>query len=125
MLKEIYEGICGNHFGARSLVRKAIRQGYFWPQMGRDTATYMRNCDKCQRFAIVSHLPPTELVPMTSPWPFAQWGVDILGPLPQAPLQRKFLIVAIDYFSKWIEIEPIAKITRRNTINFIWKSIIC
>ena len=56
---------------------------------------------------------------MTSPWPFAQWGVDIIGPLPQAPLQRKFLIVAIDYFIKWIEAEPLTKITERNTKSFI------
>ena len=81
-------------------MRKVIRQGYFWPQIERDAATYIRNYDKCQRFVPVSHLPPTEMVPMTSPWPFAQWGMDILGPLPQAPLQIKFLIVPIDYFTK-------------------------
>ncbi|GFY84700.1 hypothetical protein Acr_03g0014740 [Actinidia rufa] len=42
-------------------------------------------------------------------------GIDILGPLPRAPLQRKFLIVAIDYFTKWIEAQPLAKITEENT----------
>ncbi|GFS40630.1 hypothetical protein Acr_00g0069590 [Actinidia rufa] len=47
------------------------------------------------------------------PWTFAQWRVDILGPLPQAPLQRKFLIVAIDYFTKWIEVEPLTKINKK------------
>ena len=125
MLIEIHEGICENQSGVRSLVRKAVRQGYFWPQMERDTTTYTRKCDKCQRLASVSHLPHTEMVPMTSSWPFAKWGVDILGSLPQAQLQRKFLIVAIDYFTKWIEAEPLAKITKRNTRNFMWKSIIC
>ncbi|GFS37177.1 hypothetical protein Acr_00g0050430 [Actinidia rufa] len=91
VLKEIHEGICGNHSGALSLARKIIiRQGYFWPTIERDAATYTKKCDKCQRFATVSHLPHTEMVPMSSPWPFAQWGIDILGPLPQAPLQRKF-----------------------------------
>ncbi|GFY96586.1 hypothetical protein Acr_11g0008920 [Actinidia rufa] len=90
ILKEIHEGICGNHSGARSLAKKTIRQGYFWPTMERDAAAYVKRCDKCQRFAPVSHLPHTEMVPMSSPWPFAQWGIDILGPLPRAPLQRKF-----------------------------------
>ena len=125
VMREIHEGICGNHSGARSLVRKAIRQGYFWPQMGQDAAKYTRECDKCQRFAPSSHLPHSEMVPITSPWPFAQWGIDILGPLPQAPLQRKFLIVAIDYFTKWVEAEPLARITEKNTRNFVWKGIIC
>ena len=65
------------------------------------------------------------MVPMTIPWPFAQWGIDILRPLPQALLQRKFLIVAIYYFTKWIEGEPLGQITKKNTKNFIWKNIIC
>ncbi|GFS34945.1 hypothetical protein Acr_00g0036910 [Actinidia rufa] len=125
VLKEIHEGICGNHSGARSLARKTIRQGYFWPTIERDAATYIRRCDKCQRFAPISRLPHTEMVPISSPWPFAQWGIDILGPLPRAPLQRKFLIVAIDYFTKWIEAQLLAKITEKNTQDFVWKHLVC
>ena len=125
VLREIHEGICGNHSGARSLAKKTIRQGYFWPTIERDATAYVKRCDKCQRFAPVSRLPHTEMVPMSSPWPFAQWGIDILGPLPQAPLQRKFLIVAIDYFTKWIEAQPLAKITEKNTRDFVWKHLVC
>ncbi|GFS38896.1 hypothetical protein Acr_00g0060030 [Actinidia rufa] len=125
VLREIHEGICGNHSGARSLAKKTIRQGYFWPTIERDAAAYIKKCDKCQRFAPVGRLPHTEMVPMSSPWPFAQWGIDILGPLPQAPLQRKFLIVAIDYFTKWIEAQPLAKITEKNTWDFVWKHLVC
>ncbi|GFY89059.1 hypothetical protein Acr_06g0009990 [Actinidia rufa] len=72
-----------------------------------------------------SRLPHTEMVPMSSPWPFAQWGIDILGPLPRAPLQRKFLIVAIDCFTKWIEAQPLAKITEKITRDFVWKHLVC
>ena len=49
----------------------------------------------------------------------------MLGPLTQAPLQGKFLIIAIDYFTKWIEAEPLTKITKKNIKNFVWKNIIC
>ncbi|GFS37978.1 hypothetical protein Acr_00g0055000 [Actinidia rufa] len=125
VLKEIHKGICGNHSGAKSLARKTIRQGYFWPTIERDAATYIRRCDKCQRFAPVSRLPHTEMVPMSSPWPFVQWGIDILGLLPRAPLQRKFLIVTIDYFTKWIEAQPLAKIIEKNTRDFVWKHLVC
>ena len=90
VLKKIHEGICENHSRVRSLVRKAICQGYLWPQMERDAETYTKKCDKCQRFVPVSYLSHTEILPMTSPWPFAQGEIDILGPLSQAPLQRKF-----------------------------------
>ena len=92
--------------------------------MERDAATCTRKCDKCQMFAPVDHLPHNEMVPITSPWPFSQWGIDILRPLPQVPLQRKFLIVTIDYFTKWIEAEPFAKITEKNKKDFVWKHII-
>ena len=61
---------------------------------------------------------------MISLWPFAQWGIDILGPLPQPPLQKKFVIVSIDYFTKWIKTKPLTKITERNTRNFIHKNIV-
>ncbi|GFY90877.1 hypothetical protein Acr_07g0010730 [Actinidia rufa] len=124
VLREIHEGICRNHFEARSLAKKTIRQGHFWPTIERDAVAYIKRCDKCQRFAPVSRLPHTEMVTMSSPWPFAQWGIDILGPLPQAPLQRKFLIVAIDYFTKWIA-QPLAKITEKNTRDFVWKHLVC
>ena len=45
-----------------------------------------------------------------SPWPFAQWGIDIVVPLPIALAQKKLLLVATDYFSKWIEAEAFASI---------------
>ena len=48
---------------------------------------------------------------MTAPWPFAQWGLDIMGPFPTAVRQLKFLVVGIDYFTKWVEAEALATIT--------------
>ena len=62
---------------------------------------------------------------MMAPWPFAQWGLDILGPFPLRTRQMKFLVVGIDYFTKWVEAEPLASITQQNVKNFIWKNIVC
>ena len=70
--------------------------------------------------------PPTEpLTSVTSPWPFQQWGLDILGPLPIRKGQCKFIIVTVDYFTKWAEAEPLATITEQKIRNFVWHSIIC
>ena len=55
---------------------------------------------------------------MTSPWPFAQWGLDIIGPFPTALRQLKFLVVGIDYFTKWVEAEPLATITEKSIRTF-------
>ena len=60
-----------------------------------------------------------ELTSMTASWPFAQWGLDIIGPFPIAMRQLKFLIVGIDYFTKWVEVEALATIMEKNVRNFI------
>ena len=62
---------------------------------------------------------------MTAPWPFAQWGLDIMGPFPTALRQLKFLIIGIDYFTKWVEAEPFATITEKSIRTFVWRNIIC
>ncbi|KAL0408056.1 UNVERIFIED_CONTAM: hypothetical protein Sradi_1740000 [Sesamum radiatum] len=54
-----------------------------------------------------------------------QWRTDIVGPFPLAAGQRKFLLVAIDYFTKWVEAEPLARITEGEVMKFIWKYIVC
>ena len=62
---------------------------------------------------------------MMAHWPFAQLGLDILGPFLTGTRQMKFLVVGIDYFTKWVEAEPLAKITQQNVKNFVWKNIVC
>ena len=62
---------------------------------------------------------------ITSPWPFSQWGIDIINPLPQGKGQVKFLLVTIDYFTKWVEAEALSTITEAKIQSFVWKNIIC
>ncbi|WKA09087.1 hypothetical protein VitviT2T_026765 [Vitis vinifera] len=125
VLAELHEGICGNHSGGRSLAHRAHSQGYYWPTMKKDAAAYVKKCDKCQRYAPTTHMPSTTLKSISGPWPFAQWGMDIVGPLPAAPAQKKFLLVATDYFSKWVEAEAYASIKDKDVTKFVWKNIIC
>ena len=72
VMREVHEGIYGNHSGAQSLVHKLIQAGYYWPTMLKDAQTYVKTCDKCQRFSNLIRQPSEELTPMMSPWPFAQ-----------------------------------------------------
>ena len=102
MLREIHEGIYGNHAGARSLEGKALRVGYYWPTLQKDAYNIVRACDKCQHFANVQTRPKETMTPISSPWPFAQWGIDIVGPFLLGKKQLRFLIVAFDYFTKWV-----------------------
>ena len=66
--------------------------------------------------------PGETMTPISSPWPFAQWGIDIMGPFPLGKKQLKFLTVPIDYFTKWVEAEPVMMITKSKVTNFVWKS---
>ncbi|KAL2246834.1 UNVERIFIED_CONTAM: Retrovirus-related Pol polyprotein from transposon [Sesamum indicum] len=125
VLQEIHEGNCGNHSGARSLAQKVTRQGYFWPTLMKDCKEFVRRCEKCQKFASQIHTHAVPMIPVPITCPFDQWGIDIIGPFPPARAQKKFVIVAVEYFSKWVEAEAVSKITEGEAINFIWKNIIC
>ena len=124
LLKELHEGICGSHTGGRSLAHKALTQGYWWPNMQREAQEYAKKCDQCQRFAPNIHQPGGVLNPLSSPWPFTQWGLDIVGSFPKVAGNKRYLIVGIDYFTKWVEAEPLANIRDVDAKKFVWKNII-
>ncbi|GKB06080.1 reverse transcriptase domain-containing protein [Tanacetum coccineum] len=94
-------------------VAKAMNLGYYWPSMHRDARELIRACDDCQAHASVPRLPKAEMISVTSAWPFMKLGMDIVGPLPKGPGRVKYLIVANDYFTKWMEAKPLATITGR------------
>ena len=87
--------------------------------MMKDAQAYVKACDKCQRFSNLIRQPSEELTPMTAPWPFTQWGLDIMGPFPTAVRQLKFLVVGIGYLTKLVESEALATITERNIQSFV------
>ena len=93
--------------------------------MLKDAQAYVKACEKCQRFSNFIRQPSEELTPMTAPWPFPQWGLDIMGPFLTAVRQLKFLVVSIDYFTKCVEVEALATITEKKIQSFVWRNIIC
>nr|GEV90991.1 reverse transcriptase domain-containing protein [Tanacetum cinerariifolium] len=111
VLREIHEGSCSMHTGPRSVVAKVLRSGYYWPTMHSDARNLIRECSSCQVHREVPRNPQLKLTPITSPWPFHIWGIDIARPFPKGLGKVKFLIVALDYFTKWIEAELVATIT--------------
>ncbi|GJT89840.1 reverse transcriptase domain-containing protein [Tanacetum coccineum] len=116
---------CCMHSGPRSVVAKVIRTGYYWPTMHMDARNLIRECNDCQIHRPVPRNPQQNLTPITSPWPFYKWGIDIAGPFPEGPGKVKFLIVAIDYFTKWIEAKAVATITGNQVKKFVWDNIVC
>ena len=107
------------------MTHRAYMQGYYWPTMKQDAKNYVKRCDRCQRYATIPRVPSEVLNLVTSPWPFAQWGMDIVGPLPIATAQNKFLLIAINYFRKWVEVEAYASIKDKDVSKSVWKNIVC
>ncbi|GJY06745.1 reverse transcriptase domain-containing protein [Tanacetum coccineum] len=125
VLREIHEGSCSMHAGTRSVVAKALRTVYYWHTMHKDARTLIRACQDCQVHKPIPRNSQQKLTPITSPWPFYKWGIDIAGPFPEGPRKVKFLIVAMDYFTKWIEAKPVATITGNQIKKFVWDNILC
>ena len=92
--------------------------------MQKEAQEYVKKWNQCQRFAPNIHQPGRVLNPLSSPWPFAQWGSDIVGPFPKVVRNKKYLLVCTNYFSKWVETEPLANIRDVGVKRFIWKNIV-
>ncbi|KAI5388564.1 hypothetical protein KIW84_074304 [Lathyrus oleraceus] len=97
----------------RHMARKMLRAGYYWLTMESDCCKFVKKCHKCQIYADKIHIPPTLLNVISSPWPFSMWGIDMIGMIePKASNGHRFILVAIDYFTKWVEAASYANVTR-------------
>ncbi|XP_075650150.1 uncharacterized protein LOC142620711 [Castanea sativa] len=76
--------------------------------MRKEATEYAQKCEQCQVHAPMIYQPAGNLNLVCSPWPFARWGLDIVGPFPQATGNQRFVLVAVDYFTKWAEAEALA-----------------
>jgi len=125
LLREIHSGICGSHIGPRALSAKAPRQGFYWPTHTKDAKEIVKTCKACQTFSPIQSGPsaPTQLI--SPSWPLQRWGMDLVGPMPTVQGGNKFAVVAIEYFTRWIEAMPPATITSETIKKFFWQNIVC
>jgi hypothetical protein len=124
LLRDIHEGTYGHHASSQTLIAKAFRTGFYWLSALHDARNIVQHCDACQRFATKPHAPASELRTITIAWPFAQWGLDQVGPLPKSSRgSHTYLLVAIDKFSKWIEVVLVTNQEATTTVKF-FESII-
>jgi hypothetical protein len=84
----------------------------------------VKTCKACQFHTKQIHMPAQTLQMILPSWPFAVWGLDIVGPFPRAVGGYRFLYVAIDKFTKWSKATLVVKINKQSAVKFI-KSIIC
>ena len=104
VVEEVHQGICGPHMNGRMLAKKILRMGYLWNTMETDCVDYVKSCHDCQMHANLNHVLPSELYSMIFPWKFSVWGIDVIGRIASKALNgHEYILVAIDYFTKWVE----------------------
>ena len=122
----MYSSICGGHYIAKTTTHKVTRESFWWPNLFRDAQVLVRKCDSCQRFARKLKFlgnTPFKLVEVQAP--FQQWGMDFLGEIsPKSSTGYSRILVATDYFTKWVEKVPTRNATRKFVNNFLLNNII-
>jgi transposase InsO family protein len=110
--------VCGHDAALRTLVSNAFCQGFYWPTAVADASEIVRTCEGFQFYARKTNLPAHTLQTIPVTWPFAVWGLDIVGPLRNALEGYTHLLVAIDKFSKWAEVRPIKNLSTEKAVSF-------
>ena len=110
------------HFATKAMFQK-IKERYYWPQYYEDIKQYAESCDACQRRGRSKQNNLLHPIPVHSP--FYQIGIDFVGPLPRSKRGKKYIIVAMDYLTKWPEAKAVSEATAEAASNFIYEQIIC
>ena len=101
------------------------RAGFYWPKMIDDCFKYYKGCEACQRFGNVQLTPAAVLNPIIKPWPFRGWALDFIGQIyPSSSKGHRFVLIAMNYFTKWAEAVPLKNMTHTEVIDFILKHVI-
>ncbi|CAL2271027.1 unnamed protein product [Prunus armeniaca] len=112
VMGEVHEGICGAHQGGRKMCWLIRRYGYFWPTMMKDCIEYSKGCEACQRHGPIQQASSVPMNPVIKPWPFRGRAMDLIGKIyPASSKQHCFIIVATNYFTKWVEAKPVKSTT--------------
>jgi len=125
LMGEIHEGVCGAHQSAFKIKWMIRRNGYYWPTILEDCFKYFKGCPGCQKFSNIQRAPALAMNPIIKPWPFRGCAIDLIGQIyPPSSRGHKFIFVATDYFTKWVEAIPLKKVTSANMIDFVKEHII-
>ncbi|XP_070010926.1 uncharacterized protein [Nicotiana sylvestris] len=126
LLEEIPAGTYGPHMNGFVLAKKKLRDGYFWMTMEMNYIRYVQKCHQCQVHSDVIRVPPNELSATSAPWPFAVWGINVIGLIkPTASNGHRFILVSIDYFTKCVEAASNKVVTKKVDADFVKDLIVC
>ncbi|MFS7913713.1 putative nucleotidyltransferase, Ribonuclease H [Helianthus anomalus] len=120
ILRHVHEGLTGGHHGAHTTAQKVFDCGFFWPTVFEDAQDFVRACDACQRIGNISFRNEMPQNPIQVLEVFDVWGIDFMGPFPPSSGNR-YILVAIDYISKWVEAQALPTNDARVVVRFLKK----
>ncbi|XP_022014263.1 uncharacterized protein LOC110913749 [Helianthus annuus] len=120
ILRHVHEGLTGGHHGAHVTAQKVFDCGFYWPTVVDDAAEFVRKCDRCQRTGNISSKDEMPQNPIQVLEVFDVWGIDFMGPFPSSSGNR-YILVAIDYVSKWVEAQASPSNDARVVVRFLKK----
>jgi hypothetical protein len=122
---EAHKGMSGTHQSTQKMRWMLRRVGVYWPTMLEDCFRYYKGCESCQKFGTVQAVLASMSHPIIKPWPFMGWGFDFIGEVhPSSTKGHRFVLVAIDYFTKWVEVVLLRNMTHRGIIIFVMEHIV-
>jgi ribonuclease HI len=126
IMREVHLGVCGSHQAGPKMRWLIRRYGYYWPTILKDCISFAKGCLDCQAHGPVHHVPAIPMQPIIKPWPARGWALDLIGLIhPHSSAHHKFIIVATDFFTKWVEAEALTEASAPTVRRFIFRNIVC
>ncbi|KAI3499631.1 hypothetical protein L1887_35435 [Cichorium endivia] len=122
LLAHCHSYACGGHFSAKKTGHRVLDSGFFWPTIFKDAHIFVKSCIKCQQVGGISKRDQMPLNPILVVEIFDVWGIDFMGPFPTS-FGNLYILVAVDYVSKWIEAEATKTNDHHVVCKFVKKNI--
>eukprot|EP00253_Pinus_taeda_P017003 PITA_17003 len=107
-----------------STAQKILRAGYLWPSLFKDCINAVQKCHNCQIFYRKTRAPPAPLHSIIVVGPFAKWRIDFITCNPHSAEGHAYIILAVDYFTKWAEAMPTFSADGKTAAIFVFNHII-
>ncbi|GJZ47580.1 reverse transcriptase domain-containing protein [Tanacetum coccineum] len=118
ILTACHSGPTGGHYGANYTAKKVFNLGFYWPTIYKDAHDLVTRCDTCQRQGKISQRDEMPQNSIQVCEIFDVWGIDFMGSFPSSR-GNKYILVAVDYLSKWVEAKSLPTNDARVVCKFL------